>query len=100
MKWFIPCPACKKRGTFDNGKKLTLKSDFNGHELNETWLYFVCRHCGKIQKEANGVWYDVDTKEWEMAKNNTVIEIQLPGQHKAKPAKNQKRNDSAKTMTP
>ena len=99
MKWFIPCPACKKRGTLENGKKLTLKSELNGRELNETWLYFVCRHCGNIRKEANGTWHEVGVKEWEMIKNNPILEIQLPGESKEKSARNQKRNGSTKIMT-
>ena len=91
MKWFIPCPACGKRGTFENKKKAILKTTLDGRETRETWLDFVCRHCGKVRKNMSGTWDDVGEEEWKIAQNNGLYNIQLLDEPRVKPVKKQKR---------
>lgn len=75
MKWFVPCPECGKRGTFQNTKKVILKTTLRGKELTDSWLYFVCSNCGKVQKDMDGTWHDVNAEEWEMVKNRSLPQI-------------------------
>jgi phage terminase large subunit GpA-like protein len=96
MKWFIPCPACGKRGTLESKKKATLKTKLDGRKLNDTWLYFVCRHCGKIRKNMHGTWQDVEAKEWEMVMNSDVLIVQPLDEHKVKPTKKRNKKSNRK----
>ena len=96
MKWFMPCPACGKRGTLESKKKAIRKTKVDGRKLNDTWLYFVCQHCGKVRKNMNGFWQDVEAKEWEMVMNNDVLIVQPLDELKVKPTKKQKKKSTHK----
>ncbi len=97
MKWLIPCPACGKRGTLESKKRAVLKTRLRGRELSDSWLYFVCRNCGKIRKDMNGTWHDVGPEEWEMVKSNAVIQVDPLDELGEKPAKKLKKRSRSKS---
>lgn len=86
MQWLILCPACGKRGTLKSKRRAVLKTNVDGHELTETWLYYVCRHCGNVRKNMQGTWQDVDDEEWKMAMSDEVFQFLPRDEHEEKPS--------------
>jgi len=85
MLWLIRCPACGRRGTLENKRRALLKFEVDGHVEKETWLYYVCQHCGNVRKNAQGTWHDVDEEEWKMATSDKVFRFQSHDEHEVKP---------------